>query len=889
MGFPTVIGNLGCSQNPGMYYECMKMYCMKSFVHHSTPSVSFSKVHRNLLNHSHYGYGSRNEEGSTVLDICKFHRLRILNTYFEKEEEKLVTYKSGVHKTQIDLLLLRRAGGIQCTDCHAIPGEEYISQHRPVRACISVPNFEMRRKREIKRIKLWKLKDEEKRNECQEKLSRCMESCHGEMEKLEEHLLRICREDCGETTGRRGRERETWWWNDTVQQIIKEKKAAFRKWQRSGAEVDKEVYKRKRREAQRMVGDVKKEAWSQWCQDLNTREGRNKLFRVASQMKKDKKDIQGSGFIKDENGIILVEQNEVAERWRRYFQELLNEEYGNQIEECDVVEGPIENIAEEEVRTAISKMKDKRATGPSGVSSEMLKAMEGVGVKEVTAALQQIVQDCRMPDSWKYSTTIALFKGKGDALACNKYRGLRLLEHGMKIMEKVLDSKLRRITNIGSSQFGFQPGKSTEDAVFIVRQLQEKYLQKKRKLYHVFVDLEKAFDRIPRRAIEWALRRQLVPERLVQLVMMMYADTRSRVGVAGVLSEDFPIEVGVHQGSALSPLLFILVIEEATKECGGGSIWELLYADDLVLTAESKEEVERKFVDWKQAMARRGMKVNIGKSKIMVTGKRNEVIRSGRYPCGVCGRGVGQNSILCTACQLWCHKRCSGLARLGGNPNFLCPTCAGQGDRSVEEESEDIHIGGEVIEEVEEFCYLGDLLDREGGVERTVRMRVSAAWRKWREISGLLVNRSVPVVCRARVYDACIRSVMLYGSEGWPMLDRLRGVLTSCDRRMLRYIAAVSLLDHVRSEEVADRCGVEPLEVVMRRRRLRWYGHVRRRDEQEPLGRIMELTVEGRRPPGRPKKSWRKTVEEDMRHVGAREEDALDRARWKHLITRQTP
>ena len=566
----------------------------------------------------------------------------------------------------------------------------------------------------------------------------------------------------------------------------------------------------------------------------------------------------------------------MAERWRRYFQELLNEEYENQIEECDVVEGPIESIAEEEVRTAISKMKDKRATGPSGVSAEMFKAMEGVGVKEVTAALQQIAQESRMPDSWKYSTTIALFKGKGDALACNKYRGLRFLEHGMKIMEKVLDSKLRRITNIGSSQFGFRPVKSTEDAVFIVRQLQEKYLQKKRKLYHVFVDLEKAFDQIPRRAIEWALRRQLIPERLVQLVMMMYADTRSRVGVAGVLSEDFPIEVEVHQGSTLSPLLFILVIEEATKECGGGSIRELLYVDDLVLTAESKEEVERKFVDWKQAMARRVMRANIGKSKIMVTGKRNEVIRSGRYPCGVCGRGVGQNSILCATCRLWCHKRCSGLARLGGNPNFLCPTCAGLGDRSVEEESDDIQIGGEVIEEVE-FCYLGDLLDRERGVERAVRMRVSAAWRKWREISSLLVNRSVPVVCRARVYDACIRSVMLYGSEGWPMTDRLRGVLTSCDRRMLWYITAVSLLDLVRSEEVADRCGVEPLEVVMRRR-LRWYGHVRRRDEQEPLGRITTTRT--------PKEKLEKNC---GGRYDAREEDALDHARWKHLITRQTP
>ena len=78
-----------------------------------------------------YGYGTRNDEGETVLDICKFHRLRILNTYFKKEEEKLVTYKSGDNKTQIDLLMLRRAAGLMCTDCHTIPGEECVTQHSP--------------------------------------------------------------------------------------------------------------------------------------------------------------------------------------------------------------------------------------------------------------------------------------------------------------------------------------------------------------------------------------------------------------------------------------------------------------------------------------------------------------------------------------------------------------------------------------------------------------------------------------------------------------------------------------------------------------------------------------------------------------------------------------
>ena len=87
----------------------------------------------------------------------------------------------------------------------------------------------------------------------------------------------------------------------------------------------------------------------------------------------------------------------------------------------------------------------------------------------------------------------------------------------------------------------------------------------------------------------------------------------------------------MHQGSALSPLLFILIMEEATKECQGCALWNLLYADDLVLSVGSREEVEQKFLEWKTPLEGRGMKVNIGKTKVMVTGKRSEVIRSGRY------------------------------------------------------------------------------------------------------------------------------------------------------------------------------------------------------------------------------------------------------------------
>ena len=122
-------------------------------------------------------------------------------------------------------------------------------------------------------------------------------------------------------------------------------------------------------------------------------------------------------------------------------------------------------------------------------------------------------------------------------------------------------------------------------------------------------------------------------------------------------SESFEIKVGVHQGSALSPLLFIIIKEEATKECRKGTPWELLYADDLVLTAESEEEVKEMFNRWKVGMERRGLKINLGKTKFMKTGKEaKEKVQSGRWPCGCCGRGVGVNSILCIDCNKWCHK-----------------------------------------------------------------------------------------------------------------------------------------------------------------------------------------------------------------------------------------
>ena len=125
------------------------------------------------------------------------------------------------------------------------------------------------------------------------------------------------------------------------------------------------------------------------------------------------------------------------------------------------------------------------------------------------------------------------------------------------------------------------------------------------------MDLEKAFDRVSRKVIKWALRKLGVEEWTVQLVQGMYANARSRVRVGEGYSEEFEVRVAVHQGSVLSPLLFIIVLEALSREFRSGVPWEALYADDLVIIAESLEECVGRLLTRKKAMEEKGLRVRL--------------------------------------------------------------------------------------------------------------------------------------------------------------------------------------------------------------------------------------------------------------------------------------
>ena len=114
--------------------------------------------------------------------------------------------------------------------------------------------------------------------------------------------------------------------------------------------------------------------------------------------------------------------------------------------------------------------------------------------------------------------------------------------------------------------------------------------------------------------------------------------------------------------SGLSPLLFVIVMEAVSREFRVALPWELLYADDLAVIAETEEELIKRLNEWKENVQSKGMRVNMNKTKVMISGERQMVWqKAARWPCGVCNKGVGSNSLQCTRCQKWVHKKCSGI------------------------------------------------------------------------------------------------------------------------------------------------------------------------------------------------------------------------------------
>ena len=198
------------------------------------------------------------------------------------------------------------------------------------------------------------------------------------------------------------------------------------------------------------------------------------------------------------------------------------------------------------------------------------------------------------------------------------------MSHTMKVWERIIETRLRDRVEISKQQYGFLPGKGTTDAMFALRMLMEKYKEGQRELHCVFVDLEKAYDRVPREELWYCMRKSGIVEKYVRVVQDMYEGSETVVRSAVGTTESFNVKVGLHQGSELSPFLFAMIMDRLTGEVRREPPWTMLFADNIVICKETREEVEQRLESWKYALERKGMKVSRSKTEYLCINGGND-------------------------------------------------------------------------------------------------------------------------------------------------------------------------------------------------------------------------------------------------------------------------
>ena len=286
------------------------------------------------------------------------------------------------------------------------------------------------------------------------------------------------------------------------------------------------------------------------------------------------------------------------------------------------------------------------------------------------------------------------------------------------------------------------------------------------------------------------------------------------------------ISVGVHQGSDLSPLLFITVLDTIAKGLIVPAPFTLIYADDIVLNDTCRMALERRTQAWKDRLCRYGLRLNVSKTEYLESGVQS--------PGTICVDNIEIKKVL--------------IAR-----------------------------------------YLGSLISANGSLLPDVSSRISAGWLKWRELTSILCDKRLPIKLKSLVYKMCIRPVILYAAECRASLKRADDLLHVTEMKMIRRALGISLLQHITNPEIRKRMQICPINEKIIEARLIWFGRILCKKPDSVVHIALLMRVPGTRPRGRPKKRWIDNVLDDMEAVGLTEADATNITRWKRLARHADP
>ena len=766
-----------------------------------------------------FGLPELNDNGRLLLDFCRSRRgqsLRVMDTFYQHKVYGTWQHNRTKKWHHIDHIVTSANTAKLVTDVRVMPGLDFDTDHRLMRLDLQVTRVCKQpwgrhrcqtagHLRRIPNLDLTKLKDPDTVADLNSRFADIVGEGLTDEYELWSHGLRRCAETSLGFV--KANQRPQWQLDNqaALAALSCKKQEAFRR-RNSGASAFqeyKEVCKDNRKQVRRILNTW----WATQAEEIQqavNRKDPNHQYQGFKQLRRVfHHGRRPPAKVRNRQGVLLSSRPERLARWKEHFHDLLNVSASVNAditgltavtENADLQKLPV--FAE--ILAAVSSLKHNKATGPDGISAEILQSLSHAALRSIHEHICQVWQGVvPAPAEWKASYLVPLPK-KGDLTKCEKWRGILLTAVPGKVFAKIINGRLVRHFEqnqiLLETQCGFRAGRGTADMIFTLRMALEVARAKHVPLYALFVDLMKAYDSVSRAGMWQIMQRKGVPDHLVFLVQQFCEGKQAQVFAEGVLSEAFELTAGLGQGcfmegwEQLSPdkLQFHYRLDGILRRhMDEGSLnkyatWESLllhelgYADDAAFLADTYDKLVVLSLNLQRHYSNWGLTMSVEKTEILLTE--------------------------------------------GPNPDPI----------QVQEVD-----GCDRLHFCSDFKYLGSKIERRPGCLGDITYRLDKARKAfWSLTKHIWDVKQISLQVKLQVYRACVLSVLLYGAESWTTTFSCRKKMETFHMKCLRKICKVTIWDqenwHMNNLVLRQFLGVPTIKQLVTQARLRWFGHLAR-------------------------------------------------------------
>ena len=742
------------------------------------------------------GIGDETENRFLLVDFCKTNSLIVANTWFKHPPGKQVTYKEPHTKVlpdnncdwspqdfaQLDLCLIPQRWRNACTDICSQPRANLDSDHFPVKVCMRV---KLGAKAKPARYAKWDFNGATKEtiasmNKDIEdgianenlKEGRPTDIWH----KLSSAYLQAIERNIPKISSR---PRKPWITQSTLDLLEERGRLRQQGDMTKVAELNRDIRKAAKRDkrnwldGQLQTGD--------WGPITNLR----KPFRTQ---------------------VLALRRNDqtthTATNADIYASHLANEQW----KEAGMPEGlsdtPVLNapptisestISMEELLLAIKQSKSGKRGGKDRLPNEFWKSLRGAGLEELLSFFKQCWDSEGSPEQWKLAQVVGVFK-KGAADDPANYRPISLLQTCYKLYARIIANRLSAglDSHIRELQYGFRQGRSTSEAIYLVRRLQDLVDAKKHQvLYLMFLDWSKAFDRIRPVALFLALRRLGVPAHMCAVVQELVSNPLFEVIMGEDISACKHQRSGIRQGCTLSPLLFILLQTVLFHDVQQQYLrkhplantprlpfFDVEFADDTVLIARTQEQMQDLLLIVQEEAAKYNLHLNLDKTKLILYNSEGKIFFS----------------------------------------------------------------NGDPVPRVSSIVYLGGLVEETGRPGPEVRRRIGEARTVFQSLKRVWKHAGLSTKKKLQIYKSCVVSKLLYNMSTLWLTETQLNSIDAFHYKCLRSIANIPTtwgamqigVARTSNEAVRAKLNETLLSDEVRLHQLKLLGHILRRPQDHP-------------------------------------------------------